>query len=171
MAINDQPFFNTIKMTNLIDKSYFWGELEITGLFKEETEAELNQFITKYQKKYIKEMFGNFFNDTLPESISSLLVDADTKISPIANYVYFYWQRAKASIQTNAGVKGLNTQNTITVSPAAKQQYAWNEMAYANTEVHETMFNMVTVEFDYLNDIFPYFNTDMLDSVNFLAAK
>lgn len=157
-------------MQNLIDKSYFWGELEITGLFKDETDRELEQFIAKYQKKYIKEMFGNFFENELPQSVVALLLDTENFTSPIANYVYVYWQRAKAGVQTNAGVKGINTQNTISISPAQKQEFAWNEMAAANTEIHQAMFAMETDDFDYLNDIFPYINTDILENVNFLTA-
>ena len=45
-------------MENLIDKSYFWGDIEITGLFKAEVETKLNMTIAKYQKEYLKQMFG-----------------------------------------------------------------------------------------------------------------
>ena len=123
-------------MQRLIDKSYFWGELEITGLFKPETEDELNKFISKYQKKYLKDMFNGEFDNEIPAGVLTYLVDEETLTSPIANYVYLYWQQSKTPAQTNAGTKVLNTQNTTPITPDFKYVRIYNEMVKTNLDIH-----------------------------------
>lgn len=150
-----------------IDKRYFWGELAITGLRKDDSDNELNMFITKYKKDYIKKLFGGAFTEaTLPDDLLPLLIDEDCATSPIANYIYYYWQRSHASMQTNAGVKVANTQNTISVSPGAKMANAWNEMVLKNIEIHDFLFEEETEVYDYLNDIYPYICEDLITEIN-----
>lgn len=154
-------------MQNLINKDYFWGITELTGMFKADTEAELNKFIAKYQKMYLKDMFADMFEDEIPEDLMKYLVNADTLESPIANYVYYHWQRVKATIQTNAGVKRVDTPNTLSVSPAQKMCDAWNEMVYINIQIHEYLSELeVTPELDYYNNIYPYLNVDVVTHIN-----
>lgn len=141
-------------MQNIIDKSYFWGEIEITGMFKPEVEGELNKFIAKYQKIYLHDMFNGEFDTEIPVGVLAMLKDEETYTSPIANFVYVYWQAAKQIPQTNAGVKGLNTQNTVAISPDYKAARAWNEMVRRNGEIHEYLYNLEG--YDYLNLIYPY---------------
>lgn len=144
-------------MNNKIDKKYFWGELEITGLSVATKEDELNKFIAKYQKKYLKEMFNDVFVDEIPTDILSLLVDEETITSPIANFVYFFWQNSHAVVQTNAGTKALNTQNTQVQSPYFKMCAAWNEMVLKNEEIYKFMYEAETEDYDFANDIYPYY--------------
>ena len=154
-------------MENLIDKSYFWGDIEITGLFKPEMEAKLDMMIAKYQKEYLKQMFGTYFLEhEMTDTFKELLIDDELKTSPIANFVYFYWQRNNATFQTNAGVKTLNVQNTQTVSPAEKMVSAWNQMVTWNEEIHNSLYEFETDEFDYLNDIYPYIDESILTYQN-----
>lgn len=153
-------------MENLIDKRYFWGNIQITGLTKEESETELNKYIAKYQAKYIKDMFGTAFDEEIPETIKAKLFNDTLLTSPIANYVYYYWQRDKAVVQTNAGTKQLTTQNTISVSPANKICSAWNEMVVENIAIHDYLFELGTTDFDYLNDIYPYINNNVITHIN-----
>jgi len=46
-------------MDNLIDATYFWGELKVTGLTDPKTLAEFNQFIAEYEADYLLKMFGD----------------------------------------------------------------------------------------------------------------
>ena len=154
-------------MENLIDKSYFWGDIEITGLFKPEMEAKLDMMIAKYQKEYLKQMFGTYFLEhEMTDTFKNLLIDDELKTSPIANFVYYYWQRNNATFQTNAGVKTLNVQNTISVSPAEKMVSAWNQMVTWNEEIHSSLYDLETDEFDYLNDIYPYIDDSIITYQN-----
>ena len=77
-------------MTNKIDKTYFWGENKITGLNAVDTklETELNMYIAKYQPIYFKKMFGM---EEIPAELLSLVVDTTLKLSPLANFVFYYF--------------------------------------------------------------------------------
>lgn len=154
-------------MQNLINKDYFWGTTELTGMFKPSSEDELNKYIAKYQKRYLRDMFADMFTEEIPSEVMALLVSSDTLESPIANYVYYFWQRTKTTIQTNAGVKQLNIQNTLSASPAQKMCDAWNDMVNANVRIHEYLSGLeVTPALDYYNNIYPYLNLDLVTPVN-----
>ena len=96
-------------MENLIDSSYFWGELEIDSLFTNQasgiplTEAgnnsasELDRYIAKYQKYYLEQMFGETLAANLQSELIDLIRDEQLKTSLIANCVYYFYMRANQS--------------------------------------------------------------------------
>ena len=73
-------------MEHLIDKNYFWGGLYIADLSEARESAELDRYIAKYQKEYIKRMFGVAYAslDELPEELVNALRDETLLTSPIA---------------------------------------------------------------------------------------
>lgn len=165
-------------MEALIDKTYFVDERKITGLsqYDADEESVLTRFINKYQKEYLARMFGKTLSLTLPTEITDLLFDADLLTSPIADYVYYKWQRYKASVTTNAGTKVLQTQGTKSVSPREKMVDAWNDMVKFNRELYDslelretipyqkTVGNVTTTEnIIFSTDIAP--NVDMKDEI------
>lgn len=158
-------------MTNLIDKKYFWGELEITGLSIATKEDELNKFITKYQKRYLNEMFHGEFDEEIPSDILPYLLDEEALTSPIANYVYFYWQKAHFVVQTNAGTKALNTQNTTIQTPYGKMCNAWNEMVDKNELLYQFMYDSESTDYDFANDIYPYYKEYLFEYLNQYIIK
>ncbi len=159
-------------MENLIDKSFFWGELKITGLnaYESEQEDELNMFIAKFQKDYLTRMFGS--STILPKDLLYYLVDDDLKISPIANFVFCNWLKRESVFQTNSGAKVLNIQNTEKANVTALFSSAWNEMARKNNSIQNEMLlqgpitmiiDDVEVFYDYKTDLLP--KIDRLDSI------
>lgn len=167
---NDQPFFNIEFMENLIDDTYFWGELELGNLFKNTngnllSEAgnnasnELQMFITKYQKKYLTEMFGKTLAANLPAELIALIRDEDAKTSPIANYVYFFAMRNKQSVTSKAGEVRNSVVNTQIETAGDKMKNAWFEMVQFNLALHQDLYDTETLEYEtplsYLNDIYP----------------
>jgi len=48
------------------------------------------------------------------------------KISPIANYVFFFYQRAQQSFSTGVGEVGAKSNNATAVDPSIKLYEAWN---------------------------------------------
>jgi hypothetical protein len=171
-------------MENLIDKTYFVDENKLTGLNQTDADDEqsLNRFIAKYQKDYLARMFGEKLSLELPHEITDLIVDIDTLTSPLAEYVYYKWQRSKASIQTNAGVKVLHTQNTTSVSPIFKMSDAWNRMVLFNQKLHTKLEAQETIEYKkivnnvettetlkYSEDIKPY--VDFSDEIFYMTNQ
>ena len=162
-------------MQNLIDDSFFWGELELGNLFKSKSgillgeagansENELNMFIAKYQKEYLEQMFGEDLAKDLPEELQALIVDNDTKTSPIASYVYYFVRRAKDTVTTAMGEKKLNAPNTILAAQNDKLFRAMSDCIKWSVKVHTKLYDdeniTVTIdgeetELNYLNDIYP----------------
>lgn len=159
----------------LIDESYFWGELELGNLFKNQngnllTEAgtkavnELTLFINKYEPKYLEAMFGATLAAEMPAELIALVVNEETKTSPIANYVYYFIMKSKASVTTQAGVIKNTVINTQIASAWDKMASAWNEMVDTNLKIHQALYDTETLEYaeplSYLNDIFPNIDVD-----------
>lgn len=163
-------------MENLIDSSYFWGELEIDSLFTNQasgiplTEAgnnsasELDRYIAKYQKYYLVQMFGETLAANLPSELIDLIRDEQLKTSPIANCVYYFYMRANQSKTTGAGEVKMDIIRTRAVSASEKMCRAWNEMVKLNRKIHEDLYNAETItvtiddvetELNYLDDIYP----------------
>ena len=163
-------------MDNLIDATYFWGELEIDGLFTNQpsgialmeagcnSASELDRYIAKYQKEYLKQMFGETLADNLPPELIALIRDEQLKTSLIANCVYYYYMRANQSKTTGAGEVKMDIIRTRAISSSEKMCRAWNEMVMANRKIHEKLFDDETItvtvddeetELNYLDDIYP----------------
>ena len=129
---------------NLIDSTYFIGEINIAQADQIEVRDNLDIFITKYQKRFLTLLLGETLYvefmaglklDPIPakwEALRDKLVDAETKESPIANYVY-YWYIRDVTVQTvGVGQVKSKAENATIVSPAGKMVRAWNEMVQWN---------------------------------------
>jgi len=162
-------------MENLIDSSYFWGELEIDSLFTNQASgialkeaggnsaSELDRYIAKYQKYYLEQMFGETLAANLPSELIDLIRDEQLKTSPIANCVYYFYMRANQSKTTGAGEVKMDIVRTRAVSASEKMCRAWNEMVKLNRKIHEDLYNAETItvtiddvetELNYLDDIY-----------------
>lgn len=172
-------------MENLIDESYFWGELAIGGLNNNSsgtllgeagsnTSNELAMFISKYQNVYLTQMFGKDIAkaDSLPAELKALIVNDTTKVSPIANCVYFFYLRAKESVHTASGTKVLTPQNVVFGNAFDKMKNAWNEMAMESLKIHEDLYNgdETLADIDYINEIYPNidFSNDIFNTIGII---
>lgn len=132
----------------LIDETYFFGELTIAQLSQAEVEANLVDFITKYEKAYLVALLGETLAKDFTDGLSVLptpdqiwidlkakIVDETIKQSPIANYVY-YWYMEDLEIQT-VGIGQMRpvAENGMMVSTTHKRMRAWNEMAKMNVVI------------------------------------
>jgi hypothetical protein len=134
---------------SLIDSTYFVDEILIAGLENtvDSTGSKLSSFITKYEARFLKELLGkdlyNAFITGLEEDpiqqkwldLKNELVNDTTKESPIANYVYYYYSRNKATETVGFGEIQPNTENGIMANAVQKQTRAWNEMVDWNKQV------------------------------------
>lgn len=139
----------------LIDQSYFVGELNIPSTANPSVLGLLNLFIAQHEEELLQSVMGyalwKAYRDGIAASspdakwtairdgaeYTSLqgyarkwngLADATKKKSLIANYVYYWYMRDKASLTTIAGEVDAKTDVAGPVSAATKMCRAWNEM-------------------------------------------
>ncbi len=63
------------------------------------------------------------------------------KRSPIANYVYWQYQKAQVTATSGTGESKPATQNAIPAGPGYKMMDAWNHMVKMNREMHSFMYS------------------------------
>lgn len=134
---------------SLIDSTYFRAELLIAGLSNtiDGNATRLTSFINKYEARYLKDLLGD---DLYAEFISGITVDpidakwidlqnkivnSTTKESPIANYVYYYFQRDATTSTVGVGESNQISENANSASSVDKQIRAWNEMVDYNRKL------------------------------------
>jgi hypothetical protein len=175
-------------MQNLIDETYFWGDIDLGTLFRStngvllseagaNTSSELERYIAKYQKDYLKQMFGAELAADLPAELATLVYDEDVRTSPIADYVYFHYMRNMETTTTPMGEKGLTAQNTITKTNEAKIYRAMKRCIEESLAIHKALYELGTItvnvdtddeeELNYLEDI-----NDKIDlNITYIDAK
>lgn len=156
---------------SIINASYFIGELNIVSNTAGSLER-INFFIAKYEKEYLMKVLGvGCYNDFMGgiavepwlslkngkdfTNLQGILTHYfglanDGKKSPLANYVYYHYQRDAFTQTAGVGEVQSKAENATVVSPAAKMEAAWNDM------VEQTN---VLIEFLYVNNAdYPKFN-------------
>lgn len=134
----------------LINEEYFKGEIVIpnlnsvsNGISSQIASSNfelLLSFINKYERRFLVSLLGRdcadeFYKEIERKELSgkwfdlkNKLVDETLKLSPIANYVYYWYRRDNVSIATGVGEMETDSDNSVRVSPALKMCRAWNEM-------------------------------------------
>lgn len=157
-------------MEQLIDISYFVGEINIAQLGQLAVAEDVDRFITKYQSRYLRAVLGYAFSKQFEDNYNSEtedewsaivngsayvdangitqywngLVDEDAVVSPIANYVYYKYIADLQSATTASGEKEDNAQGSLNVAAAGKQARAWNEMVVMNFQLVDFLLNKKT---------------------------
>jgi len=101
--------------------------------------GDLQQFIDKYEKKYLIELFGVTFHNELiaglaiepkpdPDIWAQLVSETDLK-QMIANYVYYWYKRSEYTQSAGVGEVKPKTDNSTQSTSSLKMVRAWNEMA------------------------------------------
>lgn len=81
--------------------------------------------------------------------ISSSDADELFKLSPIAYYVYYWYQRTYATNTGGIGESNANAENATRTSPATKQMTAWNRMAEMSRELYAFLYANRTIYTDW----------------------
>lgn len=183
-------------MNNLIDTSYFIGDINIAQLGQRTVINRVEQYIAKYEPVYLLKLLGYAFSKLFNEGREEAepaerwtnLIEGDeytneqgitskwtgftndALISPIANYVYYWYTRDNASQTTASGEKSDNIKESVNVGPAMKQVHAWNEMVMLNRELYSFLINKKIDG----NRVYPEFDpekvgceaTDLLTKIN-----
>jgi hypothetical protein len=128
----------------LIDETYFHGDINLTPV----TGTSLTDYIDKYEKKFFKAMLGDelaaefiagYAEDPRPQIwqdlADAMIADSDLLLSPIANYVYYFWVNKEYSFNSLLGEGIANTENAQRIEPTYKAVNAWNEMVEWNKDL------------------------------------
>lgn len=135
-------------MANQTTFSYFIGEYtvqNITGTHPAVTvnAADLNWFITKYEKEYLKMVMGEALYDEFvtgiaagsPEAkwteLKAQLWDSTNYVSPVAAYIWARQRQARVTQSSQMGEQKANVENGAVVSSDRKMIDAYN---YAMSE-------------------------------------
>lgn len=143
------------------DKTFFIGELTIANKAVPAVESNLNSIIAVREPEYLKKVMGlamyrAFMEGLSVESPAQKWLDIKdgcdfndecgnlrewpgfvnaTKISPIANYVYYWYLRDQQTYTSGVGEKSSDSQNAKDADPILKFMRAWNTCA----ELTETL--------------------------------
>lgn len=176
-------------MALFIDSSYFFGMLQVPNLGDTSNAANFAAILSKYEKDFLKRFFGYEFAQVLISEYAlpiptaravgiiegGTFIDSkgvtrtwqglknDDKESPLANYVYSFWQKINVTktmqageiLQTNSmGIKG--DQIARVVSPSVKVASAYNDMVRMNKELERYLY--------YKKEIYPELNSHTIPS-------
>lgn len=126
-------------MASIINTSDFIGELTIANINQNYVSSALQVFIDKYERKYLKQLFGDVFYSVFvsgqsEQRFTDLIALPEFK-EAIASYVYFYWIRDQVSQTVGVGnVKTENANSTLT-GAGRKQVRAFNEMVCSGYQI------------------------------------
>jgi hypothetical protein len=153
-----------------LDGAYFRGELtlpqygrlpqtaapgevgyQITQTVGENT---LEWFIDRYEPEFLQKLMGVHLYESFIDGLKAetpleiwaqlkeriYMQHGGIKLSPAANYVYFFAMRAAHTSTTMTGEKQQNGTFTNNVTPIAKQVKAWNDMCDAVYHIRQWMY-------------------------------
>lgn len=124
----------------LIDITYFVGEINVANTDQLPVRERLELFIKKYEKRFLTQLLGEaVYNEFMTglqvipvlqkwEDLKDKLVDDDTKESPVANYVYYFYMRDNYTQTVGVGEVKAKAENSVMSNNDAKMVRAWNEM-------------------------------------------
>jgi len=137
-------------MANIIDKTFFVGDLEIPQTDQAATLAALNAFIAQYEPEFLRLVLGydlyllfkaNVNPGPATDPYTYILDGVSTFTNRygvlstlpsikryIACYVYFHWMRQQTTKSTPSGEKVAKAANAFDSTPYFKACRAWNEM-------------------------------------------
>lgn len=99
-------------------------------------------------------------------NVGSSIDYTGVSLSPIANYVYFYYMRDEAVMATRVGTKVSKAENATTVNPVEKQRYAWNMMVDMNRKL-SCFLNANNVTYSYDMYRRGYYCNELLQKIMF----
>jgi hypothetical protein len=151
-------------MASIVDKTYFFGEILIGQLSELAVQDKVANFIDMYEPEFLEGILGyvsykNFLLTPPDQKWLDLLngkeyVDeygvtrnwkglkfttGTIKQSPIAFYIYYWYQRSQLTNTAGVGEVKAHSENGYTASPKYKMVNAWNKMVDSVIELYSFM--------------------------------
>lgn len=126
-----------------IDISYFFGDLTIAQKSTDSVASALQWHIDQREPEFMELLLGKalyILYKATPGNYADLTamlfkVNGTSKISPVANYIYYWYMRNAASKTTGTGEKVVKAENAVDNSAHLKAMRAWNEMVSMNKKI------------------------------------
>lgn len=160
-------------MATVIDTSFFEIDPFIAQIGQLAVRENVQLFINRYEPRFLSVLLGNktyldfiegiaepapaqkwldlrdgktYEDDKGNTFIWPGLANPDTKVSPIANYVYYWYTRSEASWGTGSGEVVPSVENGVRNSPDGKQVQIWRDMVRIN---YQCLHFLQTYKADY----------------------
>lgn len=116
--------------------------------------------IRRYEPKFLRMLLGIYVAENIDKypEIAAKIANTDTKQSPIAKYIYFYYLREHVAFNSMAGEKIKMTDNSRAASPWYRLVPLWNEMVDECHQLAGSLCGETDVKPDYSSDIFEKIN-------------
>lgn len=176
-------------MSFIVNQTFFVdNELELPNLSHAAELAKLNSFIAKFEPECLMKILGyplfKLFGTETTQRMTDLLngveytdgmgqtqkwqgLKHDTTISLIANYVWFFYQRALASRFTGTGTSVSKPEAGTEISPAGKMADAWN---FFSSEVYAMTCFLWLKKDSQGNRVYPEFSYYQFGETKRIAA-
>lgn len=186
-------------MANIITTSFFFSQFKIAQSSEPSVAAALNELIDVLEPEFLEKLMGyelftayttGIAQSPTPEQRMVDIRDGKEfldrygvkqkwkglkftngsgKSSPIANYIYYWDLRNKATSTTGTGEKKLDAKNATSTDSIHKQCRAWNKMVDWNLAFWEFMYAEQGTYPEYFNDIRMYSRKgDVYNRINYL---
>ncbi|CAL7961479.1 conserved hypothetical protein [Gammaproteobacteria bacterium] len=166
-------------MANIVATSFFTGQLTIAQLTESSVLTNLTAMIDKLEPEFLEKLLGYplyklyktwdgnavgkykdlrdglEYENRFGKSTKWYGFKRSSVLSPIANYIYYWWLRKEVSVTSGNGERKANSAASINMSSVNKQVRAWNEMVEWNKEFWEFMYIK--------QDIYPEFDILRID--------
>ena len=149
-------------MANIVQTSDFKGKIKIANTAQADVAADLNIFITDYEKEFLTLLLGTGLYADFIAGLAILPVDAkwttlkETIGTAIANYIYWFYMRDNNTQTVAMGETKGKSANAGSALPDEKIIRAWNEMVEFCYKVVELINNNPTDYGDYYIENFYY---------------
>lgn len=177
---------------SLIDNTYFHSEINIAQVQSIPVQAAITSMITKYETDYLKKVLGYAFWKLFNAAIADvsgrwydIKVGAEyenangytkkwegftnaEKLSPIANYCYYWYMRENVTFTASAGEQEGKAENSTVVSPGPKMARAWNEMVDQTALLYDFLLNKTDEDGELIYPEFAIEEVESIEKVNIL---
>lgn len=144
---------------SIIDTTFFVGELNIANTDTEAASSYLQLFIDKYEAAYLRILLGADLYARyvaginlvpIPSEWTDLqnqlvTIDGTSKVSPIANYIYFFFIRRATYSNSGTGLTQPKYENATAIDSKIETSRAWNEMAVLSFKVYKYLKANATI--------------------------
>lgn len=160
---------------SLIDASFFIGELNIANTDEASVLSVLQLYIDEYEPEYLKLLLGAklYFDFNAGLSADPILpqwtdlknelitITGTSKVSPIANYIYFYFTRRQQYGNGGAVLTQSAFENAIVIDSKIETSRCWNKMNRLSFTVYKFLKANASIYGNLYYDL-RFYNSDYL---------
>lgn len=152
-----------------LNKDYFVGLITVAQVTDTSVQNDLAWFIARYEEEMIVLLLGQPLYDAYVAGMAEvaplakwtaldqkLYKTTTPKMSPAANYVYWFYMKNQATQTTGNGEVLIKGQNSIPVGSAVKVKTAWNDMIRQNKDLVAWIKSKPEDYPEYVEPVFDY---------------